>query len=130
MCDDWTDLISYVIQKYLRQVHVSSRFNKTDWSQKSSNGLDDQEDSLFCVKSEKLMQTEERFNRVLNEPTICENGDLIIRETRTEIESLVSQLLNSGLLYLNLFYGIGLILKCFNSLQDSGNSLFGFNLLY
>jgi hypothetical protein len=23
-----------------------------------------------------------------------------------------------------------LILKCFNSLQDSGNSLFGFNLLY
>jgi hypothetical protein len=103
MCDDWTDLISYVIQKYLRQVHVSSRFNKTDWSQKSSNGLDDQED-LFYVKSEKFIQTEERFNRVLNEPTICENGDLIIQETRTEIESLISQLLNSGLLYLYLFY--------------------------
>jgi hypothetical protein len=129
MCDDWTDLISYVIQKYLRQVHVSSRFNKTDWSQKSSNGLDDQED-LFCVKSENLEQTEEQFNNVLSEPPICDKGDLIIRETRTEIESLVSQLLNSGLLYLYLFYGIGLILKCFNSSQDSGNSLFGFNLLY
>ncbi|XP_046459981.1 protein timeless-like [Daphnia pulex] len=94
MCDDWTDLISYVIQKYLRQVHVSSRF-KTDWSQKSSNGPHDQED-LICVKSENLMQTEERFNRVLDKPTICENGDPVIRETRTEIESLISQLLNSG----------------------------------
>lgn len=98
MCDDWTDLISYVIQKYLRQVHVSSRF-KTDSSQKSSNGLDDQED-LFCVKSENMEQTEEQFNRVLKEPTICENGVPIIRETRTEIESLVSQLLNSGLLFI------------------------------
>ncbi len=96
MCDDWTDLISYVIQKYLRQVHASNRFD-TDWSQKSSNGLNEQEES-FCVKSENnLVPTKER---VQNEPTICEKGDAIIRETRTEIESLVSQLLNSGLLYL------------------------------
>jgi len=97
MCDDWTDLIAYVIQKYLRQVQACDHF-EMDWLDKSSNRRPDQEDS-FCVKSGNFVQTEERFTTVQNELTICEKGDPFIQVTRTEIDPLISQLLNSGLLY-------------------------------
>ena len=77
MCDDWTDLIVYVVQKYLRRLQSFGRF-EMGLIHKSSNGLDDQED-LSSINWEQ--NDEKFFGRIQGE-----------RHPRPEIESLLNQL--------------------------------------
>lgn len=80
MCDDWTDLMTYVVQKYLRRVQARSQF-EISWIPKRPNDPDNDNDSL----SRNLEQIDKRFGRNQSE------------RPRTEIESLINQILNSGL---------------------------------
>jgi hypothetical protein len=113
MCDDWTDLIVYVVQKYLRRLQTCGRF-EMGLIHKSSNELDDQED-LSSISWEQ--NDEKFFGRIQGE-----------RHPRPEIESLLNQLLHSGLLF--LFFTIELVLMFLIHLQVTRDRLFGFNRLY
>lgn len=112
MCDDWTDLIVYVVQKYLRRLQSCGQF-EMGLIHKSSNGLDDQEDLL----SNNSEQNDKFFGGIQGE-----------RHPRSEIESLFNQLLNSGLLF--LFFTLELVLMFLIYSQVTRDRLFGFNRLY
>ena len=112
MCDDWTDLIVYVVQKYLRRLQSCGRF-EMGLIHKSSNELDDQEDS----SSDNSEENDKFFGGIQGE-----------RHPRPEIESLLNQLLNSGLLF--LFFTIELVLMFLIHLQVTRDRLFGCNRLY
>ncbi|KZS11311.1 putative Protein timeless [Daphnia magna] len=93
ICDDWKDLIEYVIRKFLRTYQSIARFHVDSPSNRTTR-LCDPQDS-WSAKSEHY-ETSKFSLRVKAEHSTVENDTPITEVHSTKTELLIAQLMDSG----------------------------------
>lgn len=88
MCDDWDDLIEYVVQKFLRNFQTGGCYDAGS-PQRSVSG------SPMCSRSTESEQ--QPFDHLPEQTT--GDDDIFYEVPRTNIESLRGQLMDSGSFY-------------------------------
>lgn len=87
MCDDWNDLIQYVVHKSLKRFQTNG-FDKVRWLHGDSRNSIDQEELLNTSRFRQHFDVNEGHGTVLRDPLVTVPSD---------IESLKSHLIDAGL---------------------------------
>lgn len=85
MCDDWDDLIEYVVQKFLRNFQTGGCYDAGS-PQRSVSGSPDQEGSPSAESEQQLLEPEQTAG----------DDDIFYEVPKSDIESLRGQLMDSG----------------------------------
>ncbi|KAI9557987.1 putative TIMELESS/TIM-1 protein [Daphnia sinensis] len=93
ICDDWKDLIEYVIRKFLRNHQTIGLFHMESPSNRSNNHRH-QQDSL--PGESEHFETSKLSNRVATEQSTVKNYTSATEVHSTKTELLIAQLMDSG----------------------------------
>lgn len=85
MCDDWDDLIEYVVQKFLRNFQTGGCYDAGS-PQRSVSGSPDQEGSPSAESEQQPLEPEQTAG----------DDDIFYEVPKSDIESLRGQLMDSG----------------------------------